>query len=53
MDLKKSKILHFPKGLVHGFLSKIENFVPVHFFSKIVRNKVFCHLLDRKRASLD
>ena len=50
MNLKKSKILHFPKGLVHNFWSKIGNFVPVQFLSKIVRNKVFCDLLDRKLA---
>ena len=24
MDLNKSKILHFPKGLVHGFCQKLE-----------------------------
>ena len=51
MNLKKSKILHFPK--VHNFWSKIGNFVPVQFFSKIVRSKVFFDLLDRKLANLD
>ena len=53
MDLKKSKILPFPKWVSPWFLSKVENFVPVQFFSKIVRNKVFCDLLDRKLANLD
>ena len=52
VDLKKLKIWHFSKGVSPWFLSKIENFVPVYFFSKIVQNKVFCDLLDRKLANL-
>ena len=34
IDLKKSKIFIFPKGLVHGFRSKIGSFVPVCFSTK-------------------
>ena len=31
---KKSKIFIFPKGLIHGFWSKIKNFVPSSFLGK-------------------
>ena len=34
IDLKKSKIFIFPKGLVHGFRSKIGSFVPACFSTK-------------------
>ena len=43
----------FSKGVSPWFLPKIEHFVPVQFFSKIVGNKVFFDLLDRKLANLD
>ena len=50
---KKVANFAFSKGVSPWFLSEIENFVPVQFFSKIVKNKVFCDLLDRKLANLD
>ena len=34
IDLKKSKIFIFPKGLIHGFWLKIKNFVPSSFLGK-------------------
>ena len=34
IDLKKSKIFIFPKGLVHGFWSKMGSFVPACFSTK-------------------
>ena len=50
---KKVANFAFSKGVSPWFLSKIENFVPVQFFSKMVRNRVICDLLDRRLANLD
>ena len=50
--LKKSKIGIFPKGLVHGFGQKFENF-PFFIFGKIREENVFDDILERKKAFLD
>ena len=52
-ELRKLKTLHFLKGFVHGFWSKIKKLCPFFFFSKKGQKKVFCSLLYRKPAILE
>ena len=42
----------FPKGLVHGFDKKFENF-PSFYFAKIREENVFDDILERKKGFLD
>ena len=41
MDLKKSKILHFPKGLVHGFCQKLKILFLFSFSVKQLKTRCF------------
>ena len=48
---KKSKSLHFPKGLTHGFAQKLAIF-PTFFLGSIPQENVFYDILEQKDAFL-
>ena len=54
VDLKKSKLFHFPKVVSPWFLVKFWKFCSFFFLQKKIGQKeLFCKLLDRKLAILD
>ena len=52
IDLRKSKICIFPKGLGHGFGQKFEISSFFRFYITKGQVKVFCHVFDWKVAFL-
>ena len=49
VDLKKSKLFHFSKGVSTWFLVKFWKFCSFFFLKKkIGQEKLFCKLVDRK-----
>ena len=51
-NLHKAKIRNFPKGLIHDFNPKIQNF-SLFVFPQIILKIKFLHVLNKKETFLD